>query len=442
MSGARPARSGSRAFAHRNYQLYFGGQGVSLVGTWMQSVAQAWLILRLTNDPFMLGLLSAVQFTPILIFGLFGGLIADALPKRRTLMVTGSVEMTLALILFALTQSGVVQVWHILALGLVLGLSASVDMPTRQAFAVEMVGREDIQNAVALNSALFNGARVVGPALGGLAVGVFGIPVAFLLNGLSFLAVLLAYSAMDDAALFRSARYVRPTSVREVRATLADGLRYVKGSPMLLLPIVVLGVASTFGMNFSVVTPALAYSILHTNALGLGLLMTATGIGSITAALLIAFSGRTRPAIIGVGALLLGVGLAASGLVNAFVPALFAMALVGFGAIGMAATANTTIQLNTADEYRGRVMSVYATVFAGSTPIGGLFVGWLASSTSVDTANVVAGALCVLTGVAGLAWLRRVHARGIPLVPVLPPRESVGSAAAAAAAPAAGARPR
>jgi len=180
-----------------------------------------------------------------------------------------------------------------------------------------------------------------------------------------------------------------------------------------------------------VVTPALAYSVLHTDAMGLGLLMTATGVGSVVAALLIAFSGRARPVFIGFGALLLGVGLAATGIVNAFVPALFAMALIGFGAIGMAATANTTIQLNTEDEYRGRVMSVYATVFAGSTPVGGIFVGWLASSYSVNTANVVAGLLCVLTGVVTLVWLRQIRARRIAAAR---PRET-GSASASGARP-------
>ncbi|HEY5629265.1 MAG TPA: MFS transporter [Candidatus Limnocylindrales bacterium] len=427
-------RSGSRAFAHRNYRLFFGGQGVSLVGTWMQSVAQAWLVLKLSGDPFVLGLLSAVQFLPVLAFGLFGGIIADALPKRQTLIVTQTVQMLLAFALFVLSYTNTVQVWHILVLAGLLGLSNAVDMPTRQAFAVEMVGRDDIQNAVALNSALFNGARIVGPAVAGIAIGVFGIALAFLINAISFLAVIVAYAVMRDEDLRSPARYHRPTTVRDVARTLADGLRYVSRSPMLLMPIVMIGVVSTFGMNFGVVIPALADEVLKTDATGFGFLMACTGLGSMAAALLIAFTGRTRPVVIGLGAIALGVGLFAAGLITSFTLALPAMALIGFGAIGMAATANTTIQLNVEDEYRGRVMSVYTTVFAGSTPIGGLFVGWLASASSVPMTMLVSGVLCVLTGSVGLVWYRQIRARGI--APVLV-RERVGASASTA-----GARPR
>ena len=432
MTGGLRLRNGSRAFAHRNYRLFFGGQGVSLVGTWMQTVAQAWLILKLTNDPFMLGLLSAAQFLPVMILGLFGGIVADALPKRKTLIATQTVQMVLAFILFALTQTGGVQVWHILLLATLLGVTNAVDMPTRQAFAVELVGRDDIGNAVALNSAMFNGARIIGPAVAGLAIGAFGIPIAFLLNGLSFLAVIVAYGVMRDDDLHSLARYVRPTTVRAVGETLADGLRYCWRSPMLLLPIAVIGLASTFGMNFGVMIPALADQVLRTDAVGFGILMAATGVGSLAAALLIAFSGRPRPMIIGVGAIGLGVGLLAAGATTLFALALVSLSLVGFGAIGMAATANTTIQLNVEDAYRGRVMSVYTTVFAGSSPVGGIFAGSLAATYSVSTSLLVAGVLCMVTGLAAIAWLSRIRARGIPQVL---PRESVGASAS-------GARPR
>ncbi len=429
MTGGLSLRNGSRAFAHRNYRLFFGGQGVSLVGTWMQTVAQAWLVLKLTGDPFILGLLSAVQFLPVLILGLFGGLVADALPKRKTLIVTQTVQMLLALILFALTLSGVVQIWHILVLATLLGVSNAVDMPTRQAFAVEMVGPDDVQNAVALNSAMFNGARIIGPAVAGIAIGIFGIAIAFLLNGLSFLAVIVAYVVMRDDDLRSPAHYSRPKTVRAVGETLADGLRYCWRSPMLLLPITIIGLASTFGMNFGVIIPALADEVLKTDAVGFGFLMAATGVGSLFAALLIAFSGRPRPMMIGVGAIGLGIGLLAAGATGTFALALPAMALVGFGAIGMAATANTTIQLNVEDGYRGRVMSVYTTVFAGSTPIGGVFAGSLASTYSVSTSLLVAGVLCLVTGVIGIVWLQQIRARGI--APVLA-RESVGASAAGA----------
>ena len=425
MSVGFSLRNGGRALGHRNYRLFFGGQGVSLVGTWMQTVAQAWLVLKLTSDPFMLGLLSAAQFLPVLVLGLFGGIVADALPKRYTLIATQTSQMLLAFILFALTQAGVVQVWHILVLALLLGLTNTVDMPTRQAFAVEMVGRDDVQNAVALNSALFNGARIVGPAVAGIAIGVFGIPIAFLLNALSFLAVIVAYAVMDDDDLRSPAHYHRPATVRAVGASLADGLRYCWRSPMLMLPIAMIGLASTLGMNFGVVIPALADVVLKTDATGYGFLMAATGVGSMVAALLIAFSGRPRPMIIGIGSVGLGLGLVAAGEIHAFALALPAMALVGLGAISMAATANTTIQLNVEDAYRGRVMSVYTTVFAGSTPIGGLFAGWLASATTVSASLVIAGVLTVATGFVAIAWLGRIRARGI--APVLAVEPAAGS---------------
>ncbi|HEY3333786.1 MAG TPA: MFS transporter, partial [Candidatus Limnocylindrales bacterium] len=280
----RPGRgfalaNGGRAFRHRNYRLFFGGQLVSLVGTWMQQVAQAWLVLDLTNDPFILGLTTALAFLPVLILGLFGGLVADALPKRPTLIATQTVQMTLAFILFGLTVTNTVQVWHILVLATILGITNAVDMPTRQAFTVEMVGRDDVPNAIALNSAIFNGARIVGPAIAGLTIGLFGgnVSPAFFINGASFLAVILAYLAMRHEDLHHTGSYTRPHSLGEVRSTLADGLRYVRGNDMILLATVTVGLVSTFGMNFGVIIPALARVVLQSDATGYGFLMTATG---------------------------------------------------------------------------------------------------------------------------------------------------------------------
>ncbi len=201
---------GLRALHHRNFRLFWSGQLVSLIGTWMQSVAQGWLVLVLTDDPFMLGLVAAAQFTPVLVFGLFGGIVADGLPKRRTLVATQSVAMTLAFILAFLTATHTVQVWHILVLAFLLGCSNAVDMPTRQAFVIEMVGREDIGNAVALNSAIFNAARIVGPAIAGLTIGAFDISIAFFVNGLSFLAVIASLLLMREGELGTVVRAAMP----------------------------------------------------------------------------------------------------------------------------------------------------------------------------------------------------------------------------------------
>ncbi len=431
-------RNGARAFRHRNYRLFFAGQLVSLVGTWMQQVAQAWLVLELTDDPFVLGLATALAFFPVLILGLFGGLIADALPKRQTLMATQAVQMTLAFVLFGLVVSDTVQVWHILVLAALLGVTNAVDMPTRQAFTVEMVGRDDVANAVALNSAVFNSARILGPAIAGLTIGAFGgdVSVAFLINGISFLAVIIAYAAMRPDALQQVPQLMRPSSVREVRDTIADGLRYVRRTPMVLLMTVTVGVVATFGMNFGVTIPALAQQVLHTDATGFGFLMTASGLGSLVAALAIAFSGRSRPVLAPLGAILLGVALAVAAVLQVYALALVAMVFVGLGAIGMAATANTTIQLAVPDELRGRVISVYTTVFAGSVPIGGLFMGWIASVFGVPASLAVGGTGALLTGLVALVWMRRIRGDAwFSATTTTPARQPSGGALPAGARP-------
>ncbi len=402
---------GVRAFRHRNYRLFFGGQLISLIGTWMQSVAQAWLILTLTGNAFMLGLVSAIQWLPVLVLGLFGGIVADALPKRQTLIATQVVMMALAAILGLLVLTGVVQVWMILLIAFLLGIANAVDMPVRQAFAVEMVGREDIGNAVALNSAMFNTARIIGPAVAGLAIAVFGLAVAFLLNAASFVAVIVGLILMRDGELHSPPLLPRPRSVREVGENLAAGLRSVRATPVVLLATLVVGVVSTFAMNFNVLVPPFARDVLGSGADGLGFLMAAMGLGSLVAALLLAFARRPSPWAIAGGALLLGISEVAVGLTRSYPVGLGLLFFVGLGAIGMAATANTTIQLAVPDGLRGRVMAIYATVFAGSTPIGGLFAGSVASTWGVPVALGVGGVVAGLTGLVGIAWLRRV---GLP----------------------------
>jgi len=402
---------GVRAFRHRNYRLFFGGQLISLIGTWMQSVAQAWLILTLTGDAFVLGLVSAIQWLPMLVLGLFGGIVADALPKRPTLIATQVAMMALAAVLGLLVLLGAVQVWMILLIAFLLGIANAVDMPVRQAFAVEMVGREDVANAVALNSAMFNMARIVGPAVAGLAIAVLGLPVAFLLNAASFLAVIVGLILMRDEELRSPPLLPRPRSVREVGENLAEGLRYVRATPVVLLATLVVGVVSTFAMNFNVLVPPFARDVLGSGADGLGFLMAGMGVGSLVGALLLAFARRPSPWAIAGGALLLGASEIAVGLTRSYPVGLGLFFFVGLGAIGMAATANTTIQLVVPDGLRGRVMAIYATVFAGSTPIGGLIAGSVASAWGVPVALGVGGALAVLAGLGGIAWLRRV---GLP----------------------------
>ena len=234
MTIGRPTRAGLmgyqgwRALRHRNYRLFFGGQLTSLIGTWMMTVAQSWLVLQLTGNPFDLGVVAAVQFLPVLVLGLFGGVIADSLPKRRTLVLTQGFSSVLSFVMFLLVVTHTVQVWHVLVIAFLLGCRNAVDMPTRQAFAVEMVGREDISNAVALNSAMFNGARVIGPAVAGLTIGAFGVGPAFLLDAISYLAVIVALLAMREPDLHTRPGIARPQSIEAVVENLREGLSYVR----------------------------------------------------------------------------------------------------------------------------------------------------------------------------------------------------------------------
>ena len=408
------ANEGMRAFRHRNYRLFFVGQAISLIGTWMQQVAQAWLVLELTHDPIWLGVVAAAQFIPVMVLGLFAGVAADALPKRRVLMWTQIVMMVLAAVLAVLVISGVVEVWMILVLAFLLGIANAIDMPTRQAFAIELVGREDVGAAVALNSAMFNGARVIGPAAAGLAIAAFGVGPAFAINALSFLAVIVGLRMMDERELQVPTRIARPDSARAVVRNLREGLSYVRRTQIVLLAVLVVGGVATVGMNFGVLIPAFAQGELASGAAGYGFLMAASGIGSLFAAMRLVFGGRPRPVRLATGALILGAASVALAATREFPLALALMVLIGFGSIWMAATGNATIQLSVPDQLRGRVMSVYTTVFSASVPIGGLAMGAVASVFGVPVAIAVGGVLTLLIGAGAWAWGRQGAFDAVP----------------------------
>jgi MFS family permease len=411
-SALRPRRlaraNAASAFWHRNYRLFFVGQAVSLVGTWVQQVAQGWLVLTLTNDPFWLGVVAGAQFLPVMVLGLFAGVLADVLPKRQTLLAVQVVMMVLAIALTVLTLTGVVEVWMIIVLALLLGCANAVDMPVRQAFAIEMVGARDVGNAVAINSAMFNGARVIGPAVAGLTIGAFGMATAFALNALSFLAVIVSLAVMRDHELHRPRLIPRPRSVGAVMENLAEGLRFVRRTPIVLMAVTTVGLTATFGMNFQVVIPPLAQDALGSDAAGFGFLMAASGLGALAAAIGLVLSGKPRPIRIALGAIVLGVASLLLATSTSFPLSLLLMVPVGAGGIVMAATANAVIQLAVPDGLRGRVMSVYTTVFSASMPIGGLVMGVLASSIGILEAIAIGGALSLLTGLVALVWWRRL----------------------------------
>ena len=393
------------AFQHRNYRLFFGGQLVSLIGTWAQSIGQGWLVLELTNSPLALGAVSALQFTPSLLFGLWAGVLADRFPKRRILLCTQSAAMLLAVVLGLLTSLHLVALWHVLVLATLLGLVNALDMPTRQAFVGEMVGKEHLASAIALNASLFNAARVVGPAIAGLLIGWLGVTPLFWLNAASFSAVLVALSRMDVAPPARRVRH------GGMNAELLEGLRYVRRTPVILLIMVMIGVVGTFGMNYQVLIPLFARAVLHRGASGYGFLMSALGFGSLLAALTLALAGR-RPGLGRVVAAAFGFSLLQLAVAASHTYALTLALLVAVGYCGVLfmATANTIVQTTSPPELRGRVMSLYITLFAGSTPIGSLAIGALAHLYGAPPAMAIGAGISALGALYGLrCWWQLAH---------------------------------
>jgi len=396
------------ALRHRNFRLFWFGQMISLIGTWMQTTAQAWLVLELTHSAWLLGVVGALQFLPVLVLSLFGGVLADRLPKRTVLIFTQSSAMILAAILWILVATGYVQIWHVLILAGLLGLTNALDMPTRQAFVPEMVGREDLPNAIALNSTLFNMARVLGPGLGGLLIAWLGVAPLFLLNAVSFIAVIIGLALIDMKNLHGVAYLAGGKQNRPKQSTfqsLREGLVYVGRTPAVLLVIAVVGVVSLFGINFNVVLPLFATNVLNSGAIGFGFLSSAFGLGSLISALWIAW-GNNRPSIrfMVLSALIFSVAEILFALSPIYLLSLVLIASVGFAQIAFSAVANTTLQTITPAHLRGRVMSVYMMVFAGSTPLGNLFIGGLAHLYSAPIALLAGGVLSLLAAVAGWIW--------------------------------------
>jgi MFS family permease len=397
-----------RAFAHRDFRLFWCGQGVSLIGTWMQSVAQSWLVLELTSSPFRLGLVGTLQFAPVLFLSFFAGALADRLPKRRLLLMTQSVMCVQALALAGLVARGHVEYWHVLVMAGVYGLANTVDMPTRQAFIVEMVGRDSLRSAIALNSALFNGARVVGPALAGLLIARWGTGPAFLVNGLSFIAVLGALLALHAAGDPRAA------SGRSLRLEIGEGIAYAVRTPRIALVMSLVLCVSAFFFNYNTLVPLLARDILHQDAHGFGLLMTAVGVGAVAGAFVLASVGTERPPVrlLIASAVVLGVASMMLAGVGRFGVAMALLAVMGFCGMLFMTGANTTVQLAVPDELRGRVMGLHTLTFAGMAPVGAFLIGSVTEALGARVGFFVTGAggLVSILGVS-LWWRLRRQAR-------------------------------
>ncbi|MCL6432554.1 MAG: MFS transporter, partial [Anaerolineae bacterium] len=383
----RPARRALAAFRYRDFRLYWTGQLVSLVGTWMQVVAQSWLVLELSDSALALGLLTALQFLPILSLSVLGGVLADRLPRRALLLATQPAAMVLAVTLGILTQTGAVRIEHVMALAVLLGVVNAVDMPTRQAFIVDLVRPDDLSNAIALNSAAFNSARLVGPAIGGLAIGVIGLAGTFFLNGVSFLPAIATLLALQAGR----APAACPAERIPVLEDLREGFRYIVRTPLVRLVIAMVALVGTFGLNLAVLVPVLARSTLRVGASGYGYLAAAAGAGSLSAAALLASLARTpSPSVLLVAAAALGILEVVAIAVTQLLPAVLLLFAIGFAMVFFVTLANTLVQSVAPPALRGRVMSVYTTVFAGTTPLSSLLAGTLAQAFSAGTASPTA----------------------------------------------------
>lgn len=362
-----------RALRHRNYRLFFIGQLISLSGTWMQQVAQGWLVLRLTGSPLLLGLVAAAASLPVLLLSLPAGALVDRVSRHRLLITTQIIAMLLAFILALLTFTAAVREWHILVLAVLLGSVNAFDAPARHAFTVEMVGHTDLLNAIALNSSIFHAARTIGPALAGIAVAAIGEAPAFLLNGLSFLAVIASLLMMRLPPFRPPPRQHRLDQLRE-------GMRYIVQEPIIRTLLLLVGVISLFGLVYVPLLPIFAHDVLHAGAQGLGWLTAAGGSGALVAALLLARAGDDFPRMrmVLVAALLYPVFLIGFTLMTTLLPAMLLLALAGWASVTTMSLTNTLIQSVVPDTLRGRVMSVFTLLLLGLSPMGGLAAGAVA----------------------------------------------------------------
>jgi len=401
-----------RALHHRNYRLFFGGQSVSLIGTWMQQLAMSWLVYRLTDSAFLLGVISFSSQIPVFLFASIAGVYADRWNRLRILVATQAFSMIQALILAVLTLTGTIHVWQLIGLSVFLGMINAFDMPTRQSFVVEMIDKpEDLGNAIALNSFMFNGARLVGPAVAGLLIGLLGEGVCFLINGLSFIGIIAALLAIRV-----------PTRKKEIRASrlwqeLRDGYSYAFGFAPIRYILYQLGVISFMGMAYGVLMPVFARDILHGGPHTLGFLMAASGIGALTGSIYLA-SRRTilgLGRIISIASAIFGAGVILFSFSTILVFSLLMMFVAGFGMIVQLASSNTILQSIVDEDKRGRVMSIYATFLFGMAPIGSLIMGALASWIGAPNTLIISGFTCIIGALFFAVKLPRIRKEVRPI---------------------------
>ncbi len=402
-------RYASRQFAaltEYNYRAFFIGQTISLIGTWMQTIGQGWLVLQLTKSPAALGIVTMLQMIPFTLLSLVGGVLADRLPKRKTLIVVQSFALIQAIVMFAIVATGVVEVWHIYVLAFLLGTTNAIERPTRQSFFSELVGREKLVNAVALNSSILNAARVIGPSLGGIMIALVGVQGTFAFNAFSFLAVLVGYALMRPSQFYAKKRAPAGASMA---SQIVEGLRYAAKTPNVTQTLLLVAFISTFGYNFNVTVPLIAEFVLSVGPEKFGLLTSFLGLGSFVAAFAIAGMGTRSTKTLYGGAIVFSlVFLLVSISTNYWVTSGL-LVLLGLSGVAMMTMANTSLQLNAPEELRGRVISIFVLLQAGSTPIGGVITGFLSEQLGVRPALFILGLACC-TGVVITAMYRAAKA--------------------------------
>jgi MFS family permease len=403
-----------RAFKVRNFRLYASGAIVSNVGTWMQRVAQDWLVLELTHSGTALGIVTGLQFLPALLFGPYAGLVADRFPKRTVLTITQIFMATVALTLGGLTIGCVVQTWQVYLLALLFGVGTAFDAPTRQAFVVEMVGRDELSNAVGLNSASFNAARLLGPALAGLLINWIGTGPVILVNGFTYAAVIVSLRLMRVSELHT------PKPAGREKGMIRDGMRYLWRRPDLMMVLVAVFFAGTFGLNFQLTSALMATSVFDKGAGEYGILGSVLAIGSLSGALLAARRVRIRARLVIGAALAFGIAEIVSALMPTYLTFALVLPIVGLASLTMLTSANATMQLSIEPTMRGRVMALYMTVLMGGTPIGSPFIGWIGQVLGARYSLIVGGGLTVLGTVASVLYFSR--RRGLAIRPRLLPR--------------------
>lgn len=394
------------ALTCRDFRYFWLGQCVSLIGTWMQNTGQSWLILTLTNSPFLLGVVNALQFTPVLLFSLFAGVLIDRFPKKKILIFTQISLMVLAIAITILVFTNTIKYWHILILAFLLGCINTIDFPARQAFMIELVGKENLVNAIALNSSIVNGAKFLGPAVAGVLLSCMGFSTCFLINAVSFIPVIYGILKIQQNGISAKSNLNDKNVFKDIK----EGLIYIFKRPMLYKIVILISIIGTFALNNNVLIPVYAKEVLNKGSKGFGFLMSALGAGSLIGALTMAVKSKiaSKGYLLYVSAFSISIMLMLMCFTDSYCISTILFFIIGFFTIIFATIANSSLQLNSEDEYRGRIMSVYALVFNGVTPIGSLFSGTLIHNLDISKAFLVCGGVSIFFIVLLILLIRKV----------------------------------